>query len=111
MVQSEVAFGSKLALALQNLSRTTHLLYLRRKQGWGACKRTLACPTPFILYKGTFNLGILLKVQMLLQKAWVGPKVLLYSTFPGDAHASGLPTDQALSKKVLHNCQRDLFKT
>lgn len=114
MVQPEVAFGSNLVLALQKLSRTTNLLYLRKKARLGAgeaCKRTLVCPTPFILYMDTFNLGISLEAQMLLQKAWVGPKVLLSLMSPGDVHATGLPTDKASSKKALHNCQRDLFKT
>lgn len=114
MAQPEVAFGSNLVLALQNLSRTTHLLYLRKNARMGAresCKRTLVCPTPFILYMDTFNLGISLQVQILLQKAWVGPKALLSLMSPGDVHATGLPTDKALSKKALYNCQRDLFKT
>lgn len=114
MAQPEVAFGSNLVLALQILSRTTHLLYLRKKARMGAresCKRTPVCPTPFILYMDTFNLGISLEVQMLLHKAWVGPKVLLSLMSPGNGHATGLPTDKTLSKKALHNYQRDLFKT
>lgn len=60
MIQSEVEFGSKFWLALQDLSRT-HLLYLRRQWGWGTYGVFLPNPTPFVVCNSTSQTRDLVK--------------------------------------------------
>lgn len=62
MVHLEVEFGSRLWLA-QDFSRT-HLLYLRRQEGWGAYEMILPYPAHSFSGKALLKLGILLKVGL-----------------------------------------------